>query len=71
MVRTLMLSVLLAGAAFSSADEITLKNGDRLTGTVLTLDGGNLRVKTDHSGLLKVNWKEVFPSKPKAPSRLR
>lgn len=40
------------------ADEIHLKNGDRLTGTVISLDAGTLKLKTAH-GDLAVAWPEV------------
>jgi len=41
-----------------AADQVQLKNGDRLTGTVTTLDAGTLAVKTAH-GDLKIAWPEV------------
>jgi putative salt-induced outer membrane protein YdiY len=41
-----------------AADEVQLKNGDRLTGTVVTLDGGTLKLKTAH-GDLDIDWPEV------------
>jgi putative salt-induced outer membrane protein YdiY len=41
-----------------AADEIQLKNGDRLTGTVVSLDAGTLKFKTAH-GDLSIAWPEV------------
>jgi len=52
-------STLTALAAFSfvlgaSADTLTLKNGDRLTGAVVDSDGKQLTLKTDYAGDVKV-----------------
>jgi putative salt-induced outer membrane protein YdiY len=41
-----------------AADEIQLKNGDRLTGTTVSLDAGTLKFKTAH-GDLTIAWPEV------------
>ena len=41
-----------------AADEVQLKNGDRLTGTVVSLDAGKLTFKTAH-GDLAIAWPEV------------
>src|SRR5918992_719793 len=41
-----------------AADELQLKNGDRLTGTVVSLDAGKLTFKTPH-GDLAIAWPEV------------
>lgn len=48
--------ILCAGVA--SADELRLKNGDRLTGEAVGLDAGKLTFKTAH-GVLTVAWEEV------------
>lgn len=52
----ILLGLLLAAPA--SADELRLKNGDRITGQVVSLDGGKLTFKTP-GGDLVVNWEEV------------
>lgn len=41
------------------ADQLTLKNGDRLTGTIARLDGGNLTMRTDLAGEVKISWAGV------------
>jgi hypothetical protein len=38
----------------ASADEVWLKNGDRLTGKVVSLDGGTLVFKTSYAGDLSM-----------------
>lgn len=48
--------VLLATAAF--ADEVRLKNGDRITGTVVTLSKGTLTFDTGH-GKIDLPWADV------------
>jgi len=57
-VATIVAVVFLAAGA-ARADEITLKNGDRLTGKVVDLVGGKLRVDTGHSGIVAVDWGQV------------
>jgi putative salt-induced outer membrane protein YdiY len=44
--------------ASANADELRLKNGDRYTGTVVTLDKGSLKFDTGH-GTLDVPWADV------------
>jgi putative salt-induced outer membrane protein len=41
------------------ADTVTLKNGDRITGTALKLDGGKLTVKNTYSDAITISWDEV------------
>jgi hypothetical protein len=41
------------------ADQLVLKNGDRVTGAVVKKDGNNLTVKTDHFGTVTVDWDQV------------
>lgn len=41
------------------ADEIHLKNGDRLTGTVISKRGNTLTFSTAYAGELRIDWDEV------------
>jgi putative salt-induced outer membrane protein YdiY len=41
------------------ADTVTLKNGDRLTGTVTQLAGGKLSIDTKAAGTVTIDWGEV------------
>ncbi len=41
-------------ASFVLADEIRLKNGDRLTGTIVKADGKSLVLKTDYAGSITI-----------------
>ena len=37
------------------AEEVTLKNGDRLTGTIVSMDDKKLTVKTDYAGDITID----------------
>jgi len=57
---------LLLGAE-CSADTLSLKNGDHLTGTVTNSDGKQVTLKTDYAGEIKVDWsavKDLMSDKP-------
>jgi putative salt-induced outer membrane protein len=41
------------------ADQITMQNGDRLSGTILKSDGKTLVIKTDYAGEVTVQWPEI------------
>jgi putative salt-induced outer membrane protein len=49
------------------ADQITLKNGDHLTGTVQKLDGANLIIKSDLAGVITVPFDNVTEITTTAP----
>ena len=44
-----LLTMLVICPGFASADEVTLENGDRLTGTVVKMEHDVLTLKTDYS----------------------
>jgi len=50
---------LIALVIVASADTVTLKNGDRLTGVLVSSDGKELVLKTDYAGEVKIQWPEV------------
>jgi putative salt-induced outer membrane protein YdiY len=41
------------------ADTVVLKNGDRLTGTAVKLEGGKLTFKTDYADAFAIAWDQV------------
>jgi putative salt-induced outer membrane protein YdiY len=49
------------------ADEITLKNGDRITGTIVKLGGGSLTFKSGSAGTLSVPWEQIREVKADVP----
>jgi putative salt-induced outer membrane protein len=55
--RIIILGLLLTHALL--ADQITLKNGDRLSGNILKYDGKNLVLKSDLAGDVTIPWENV------------
>jgi sRNA-binding regulator protein Hfq len=54
-----ILALLCISAPAARADQVTLKNGDRLTGTIVRSDGKSLLLKTDAAGDLTLKWDAV------------
>jgi hypothetical protein len=44
------------------ADTVVLKNGDRLTGTAVKLEGGKLTFKTAYADSIAIAWDQVSRS---------
>jgi putative salt-induced outer membrane protein YdiY len=44
---------------YAVADQITLKNGDRITGAITIADSTSLNLKTDYAGTLAIKWDAV------------
>jgi putative salt-induced outer membrane protein YdiY len=62
------------GGAFAvqiRGDEVIFNNGDRLTGTVLSADGGKLKIKTNVAGEVTVEMKDVKTFTTDDPIELR
>lgn len=55
----LTLCLLLGCPVGSRADEVRLKNGDRLTGEIVKLEEGTLTLKTSYGGSLALDWTQV------------
>ncbi len=53
------LAVVFAFSALIMADQVTLKNGDHLTGTVVKSDGKTLSFKTDALGSVDIDWSAI------------
>ena len=51
--------VLFLGVASAQADQVTLKNGDRLSGTIVKADGKTLLLRTEYAGDLTLKWSAV------------
>jgi putative salt-induced outer membrane protein YdiY len=49
------------------ADVVTLKNGDRITGTMITIQGGTLQLKSDTAGTLSIPMAKVATFSPTKP----
>lgn len=53
------------------ADTVELDNGDRLSGSVVSMDGGKLQLKTAYAGVLTLPWAQVRRLETDAPLRVR
>jgi putative salt-induced outer membrane protein len=47
-------------ASIAVADQVTLKNGDRLTGSIVSGDGKTLLVKTEFEGPVTIQWDAII-----------
>ena len=52
-----LLSGMLCSEVF--ADQITMKNGDRLTGTIVRFDGDKLTIKSEFAGEVQIPWAAI------------
>ncbi len=59
MTTTRLLALIALTATGLFAGQVTMKNGDRFTGTVVKLDGKNLVLKSDYAGPISVPWDAV------------
>jgi small nuclear ribonucleoprotein (snRNP)-like protein len=61
--------VVSAGLLLSTAwaDEVVMKNGDRVTGTIIKQDGKTITVKTDNFGVVTAPWDKVASLKSDQP----
>jgi hypothetical protein len=57
--KKLLVTVLLLMAIPAFADQIVLKNGDRLTGSITKSDGKQLVIKTDYAGDVTVKFDAI------------
>ncbi len=64
---TSLLCVLACSSTVLNADQVTLKNGDRISGHIVKKDGANLTVKTDMMGEVTLPWSNVTDVKSDEP----
>jgi putative salt-induced outer membrane protein YdiY len=55
----IVVSFLLLLVTLSNAEQVMLKNGDRLTGDIVSMDGKKLVVHTSYAGDVPIEWSEV------------
>ncbi len=53
------LCTLLMAGAWAQADQVTLKNGDRLSGSIVDGDGKTLLIKTEFAGDVTIQWDAI------------
>jgi putative salt-induced outer membrane protein YdiY len=68
--RLLLLVCLAAAGMHAQADQVMLKNGDRITGRVLRKADGILSVDTDYAGKLEIKWEQVSGLATDGPVKL-
>ncbi|MFN0088056.1 MAG: DUF481 domain-containing protein [Blastocatellia bacterium] len=54
-----MILIVLSAAGLGRADEVKLKNGDRLTGTIVKADGKTLTIRTDYAGAITISAEAI------------
>ena len=54
-----LLALSVCGLPAFAADQIAMKNGDRLSGTIVKYDGKALTLKSDYAGDLVIKWEAV------------
>lgn len=69
--RLLLCSLLCAMSLPLFADTLWLSNGDRISGQVLALDGGQVVLQTAYAGRLLIDWKQVATLNTDTPLLLR
>lgn len=71
--RLLLCSLLLTASGLDShaADIITTKNGDRLSGTLVSLVDGVLTLDTPYAGEIEITWTEVAAMETGDPVKLK
>src|SRR3954470_6472550 len=66
MCRPILLALLLFASSLL-ADQVVLKNGDRLSGTVVRYDGKQLVFKSDLAGPVTIAWDSITTLTSTAP----
>jgi len=69
--RFAFVCVLVAAAAPLWADQVIFKNGDKLTGTIVSMDGGKLVINTAVAGNVTVDMEDVQTFSTDAPIMLK
>ena len=64
--EVLLLTALFGLSSVSFADQVTLKNGDRLTGTVVKSDGKTIVIHTDAAGDVELKLDSIQEIKTEA-----
>jgi hypothetical protein len=57
--KVVVLCLALIAGSNCVADQIVLENGDRITGTVVSVENGKLAVKTEYAGTVSIDWEKV------------
>jgi putative salt-induced outer membrane protein YdiY len=66
-IPAILMMVLLFGISTAAADELHLKNGDRITGEVISMENNKLVFKTAYAGQITVEWQDVASLTTESP----
>lgn len=70
-ILSLLGAFLLLATGTAQADEVRLKNGDRLSGIVKEMQGGKLVLKTSYAGDIRIDWSQVAGLTTDKPLRVQ
>jgi len=59
LVVAIAMAAIIGNSTHVLGDEVFLKNGDRISGTVISKEGGTLVLKTAYAGKVKINWADI------------
>jgi hypothetical protein len=59
-----------ATCASAFADQVSLKNGDRLSGTIVKADAKELVLETDFAGTVTIKWESITGVDSSSPLHL-
>src|SRR5437870_10662032 len=70
MLKQALIAIVAAGGmvAIARGDEVRFKNGDRLTGTITSAEGGKLKITSKVAGDVTVDLKDVDTFSTDAPA---
>lgn len=64
------LAIALLSWPLAAADQVVMKNGDRLTGSIVKYDGKSLTMKTEFAGEVSIDWDSVVEFTAEQPLNL-
>jgi len=60
----------IGGHSRAAADELWMKNGDRITGKIIRLEADSLMIDTGYAGEISIDWKQIENIKTDAPVKI-
>ncbi len=64
----MVLVAMLVGPVF--ADQVEMKNGDRISGVIVTVEKGSLIINTSYAGQITIQWVEVTQIRTDSPAQV-
>jgi putative salt-induced outer membrane protein YdiY len=64
----IVLVAILVGPVF--ADHVEMKNGDRITGVIVTVEKGSLIINTSYAGQITIQWVEITQLRTDSPAQV-